>query len=195
MAKTITRETKKRQKGKAKDDSLHEPKEKERASPFCVRKLSHPWPMTPLMSLTHKLWDLIIMGGLEHASLANTTFLSITKATTCWREILIRCLKNWMQKDKDKWFPNCLLWKRWAHSMIKQSISCLCDVQLHGHWNKMVPFMKPSILADLTNGFKFRSCTWWSSNDAQTHCLPHWVNNHHIKNENLILSSHVEIDA
>jgi hypothetical protein len=28
-----------------------------------------------------------------------------------------------MQKDKDKWSPNHLLWKKWTHSLIKQSIS------------------------------------------------------------------------
>jgi hypothetical protein len=32
-------------------------------------------------------------------------------------------------------------------------------VHLHGHWNKVVPFMKPSIFADLSNNVKFHSCT------------------------------------
>jgi hypothetical protein len=30
-------------------------------------------------------------------------------------------------------------------------------MHLHGHWNKMMPLMKPSILADLYNGTKFRN--------------------------------------
>jgi hypothetical protein len=33
-------------------------------------------------------------------------------------------------------------------------------VHLCGHWNKVVPFMKFFILADLSNGHKFRSCTY-----------------------------------
>ncbi len=45
-------------------------------------------------------WDLIIMGGLKQASLANAVFLSMTKAKACWRVILTGCLKNWMQKTK-----------------------------------------------------------------------------------------------
>ncbi len=35
-----------------------------------------------------------------------------------------------------------------------------CAMHLHGRWNKMVPFMKPSIFVDLSNGTKFRSCTY-----------------------------------
>jgi len=30
-----------------------------------------------------------------------------------------------------------------------------CVVHLHGHWNKIVPLMKPSVLVDLNNGVKF----------------------------------------
>jgi hypothetical protein len=33
-----------------------------------------------------------------------------------------------------------------------------CAMHLHGHRNKVVPLMKPSILADLNNGVKF--CSW-----------------------------------
>jgi hypothetical protein len=40
------------------------------------------------------------------------------------KAILMHCLKNWMQKHKDKWFFDCLLWKRWAHSLIKRFTSC-----------------------------------------------------------------------
>jgi hypothetical protein len=39
-------------------------------------------------------------------------------------------------------------------------------MHLHGHWNKMVPLMKPSMLADLNNGAKFHNCTCWLINDT-----------------------------
>ncbi len=74
-------------------------------------------------------------------------------------------------------------------------ITLECVVHFHGHQNKMVPLMKPSILADLNNGTKFHNCTCWSTNDTQNHRLLHRVNNHHINNENMVLSSHVEIDS
>jgi hypothetical protein len=32
-----------------------------------------------------------------------------------------------------------------------------CITHLHGHWNKMVPFMKPYILANFNNGVKFHN--------------------------------------
>jgi len=35
-----------------------------------------------------------------------------------------------------------------------------CVVHLHGHQNKMVSFMKSSILVDLSNGVKFCNCTY-----------------------------------
>jgi hypothetical protein len=68
-----------------------------------------------------------------------------------------------------------------------------CVVHLHGHWNKVVPFMKPFIFTDLSNDIKFRNYTYWSTNDTQSHRLPHWVSNHHIGNKNLVLLGHVEI--
>jgi hypothetical protein len=34
-------------------------------------------------------------------------------------------------------------------------ITPMCVVHLHGHWNKVVLFMKLSIFADLSNGTKF----------------------------------------
>jgi hypothetical protein len=34
-----------------------------------------------------------------------------------------------------------------------------CVVHIHGHWNKMMPFMKSFILADLNNGVKFCICS------------------------------------
>jgi len=33
-------------------------------------------------------------------------------------------------------------------------------VHLHGHWNKMVPFMKPFTFVDVSNGIKFHICTY-----------------------------------
>ncbi len=33
-----------------------------------------------------------------------------------------------------------------------------CAMHLHGHWNKMMPLMKPSILVDLNNGTKVHNC-------------------------------------
>jgi hypothetical protein len=48
------------------------------------------------------------MGGLEQASPTNAIFLSIIEAKAHWKVILTRYLKNWMQKDKDKWPPTCL---------------------------------------------------------------------------------------
>ncbi len=68
-----------------------------------------------------------------------------------------------------------------------------CVMHLHDHRNKVVPFMKPSILVDLRNGVKFRSYTCWMTNDIKNHCLLCWVNNHHISNKNLVLSTHVKI--
>jgi hypothetical protein len=52
--------------------------------------------------------------------------------------------------------------------------------------------MKPFIFMDTNNGVKFRSYTYWSTNDIGGHHLPHRVNNHHISNEDLVLMNHVE---
>jgi len=82
--------------------------------------------MAPLMSPTCKLWDLIVVGGLEQASPVNVIFLSIAKVKACWRAILTCYLKNWMQKNKDKWPFDLILWKKWAQSLMKLSISRLC---------------------------------------------------------------------
>jgi hypothetical protein len=70
-----------------------------------------------------------------------------------------------------------------------------CTVHLHGHQNKVVPFMKPSILVDLSNGTKIRNYTCWLINDTQNHCLLRQVSNHHINNEDLFLLSYVKIDS
>jgi hypothetical protein len=40
-----------------------------------------------------------------------------------------------------------------------------CTLHLHGHQNKMVPLMKLFLLADLSNGAKFRNCTCCLIND------------------------------
>ncbi len=76
------------------------------------------------MSPACKLWDLIITRGLEQASSINAIFLSIVEAKACWRAI-VTCLKNWMQKDKDKWFLDRVSWKWQAHFLMKWSMSCL----------------------------------------------------------------------
>ncbi len=44
-----------------------------------------------------------------------------------------------------------------------------CVVHFHGHWNKVVPLMKPYILAEFSNDTKFRNCTCWLTNDTQRH--------------------------
>ncbi len=46
-----------------------------------------------------------------------------------------------------------------------------CVVHFHGHRNKMVPFMKPSIFTNFNNGVKFCNYTRWSINDIQKHYL------------------------
>jgi hypothetical protein len=49
--------------------------------------------------------------------------LLYNKGLSTLKSILTHCLKNWIQKDQDKWPPNHLLWKRWARSLMKRSIS------------------------------------------------------------------------
>ncbi len=100
---------------KAKRCTTRKNKKKERVNPFRGRKFS---PTAFLMSLACKSWDLIIMRSLEQTSPTNAIFLSIIKAKTCLKTILTHCLKNWMQKDKDKWPCKCLLQKKWAHSLM-----------------------------------------------------------------------------
>jgi hypothetical protein len=69
-----------------------------------------------------------------------------------------------------------------------------CVVHLHGHHNKMVPFLKPFIFVDLDNGAKFRNYTYWSTNDIQKHHFLCCVSNHQIDKENLVVPSHVKIN-
>ncbi len=68
-------------------------------------------------------------------------------------------------------------------------------VHLHCHQNKAMPFMKPFILMDLSNGVKFQNYTCWLTNDIQSYHFLHWVSNHHISNEDLVLSNHVKINS
>jgi hypothetical protein len=74
-------------------------KKKERANLLVV---GNYFTHSPSNALACKSWDLIVMGGLEQTLPANAIFLSIAEAKTCWRAILTCCLKNWMQKNKDK---------------------------------------------------------------------------------------------
>jgi hypothetical protein len=70
-----------------------------------------------------------------------------------------------------------------------------CAMQLHGHWNKMVPFMNPSIFVDFNNVVKFCNCTSWSINDTCSHCFLCRVCNYHIGNKDLIFIGHVKIGS
>jgi hypothetical protein len=70
-----------------------------------------------------------------------------------------------------------------------------CALHLHGHQNKMVALLKPFIFAGFSNGIRFHSYTCWLTNDTRNHHLSCWVNNHHIDNENLVLSGHVKIGS
>jgi hypothetical protein len=88
MARTITQKTK----GKAKKQPACKNQRMERTNPSRERKLCHPQPF--LMSPTCKSYDIIIIGGLEQASLVNAIFFSITKAKTHSKKVLIRYLKN-----------------------------------------------------------------------------------------------------
>jgi len=44
-----------------------------------------------------------------------------------------------------------------------------CVMHLQGHWNKMVPFMNPSIFADFNNDIKFCNSTSSSINDTHNY--------------------------
>jgi hypothetical protein len=70
-----------------------------------------------------------------------------------------------------------------------------CVVHLHGHKNKVVPLMKPSILVDLNNGIKFCNCTYWLTNDIRIHRLSCQISNHHMDDKELVPSRHVEIGS
>ncbi len=82
-------------------------------------------------------------------------------------------------------------------TLLNETIHILltCALHLHRDRNKVVPFMKPFILVDLSNGVKFCNCACWSTNDTRSHCLSRQVNNYHIGNEDLILLGHVQINS
>jgi len=147
------------------------------------------------MSPTCKLWDLIVMGDLEQTSHVNTIFLSIAKVKAHWRVILTRCLKNWMKKDKDKWPFDHLSWKRWTHSLIKQSISrlgALCtSMAIRIKWCPSWNLLYLWILAVALSSIIALAGQLMTRN----HRLLHRVSNHHIGNEDLVLSGHVEIGS
>jgi hypothetical protein len=68
-------------------------------------------------------------------------------------------------------------------------------VHLHGHRNKMVIFMKPSIFVNLNNGVKFNNYTCWSTKDIHNHRFSCRVNKHHIGNKYLVFTSHADIGS
>jgi hypothetical protein len=46
-----------------------------------------------------------------------------------------------------------------------------CTMHLHGHWNKVVPLMKPFIFTNFNNGVKFCNCTCSLVHNIHSHCL------------------------
>ncbi len=44
-----------------------------------------------------------------------------------------------------------------------------CAFHLHHRWNKVVPFMKPSLLTNFKNGVRFYNYICWLINDIQNH--------------------------
>jgi hypothetical protein len=66
-------------------------------------------------------------------------------------------------------------------------------MHLHSHRNKIMPLMKHFIIANFNNGIKFHNCTYWSTNDIQSHHFVRQVTNHHINNKDLVFSKHVKI--
>jgi hypothetical protein len=81
------------------------------------------------------------------------------------------------------------------NTLLDETIHIMVGCAVHLHWNKNVPFMKPFILMDLSNGTKFRNYTCWSTNDTHSHRLSCQVSNHHINNKDLVLTNHVEISS
>jgi hypothetical protein len=101
-----------------------------------------------------------------------------------------------MKKDNDKWFPDRLLWKRWAHSLMKQSISCLSasctsmaiKINWCLSWNLLYLRILGTALSFVTT-FIGQLMTF------ESHCFSRWVTNHHINNKDLLLLGHVEISS
>jgi hypothetical protein len=110
------------------------------------------------MSLACKLWNLIIIRGLEQASPVNAIFLSIAKAKAHYRAILTHYLKNWMQKKKDKWPHNGLSWKKQAFSLMKWSksrpdVSCtsmMIKIKWCPSWNTLYLWILAMALSSAT---------------------------------------------
>jgi hypothetical protein len=98
-----------------------------------------------------------------------------------------------LQKDKDKWPPNCLSWKRRAHSLMKQSISCLgaqcismaIEIKWCPSWN---PLYLQNLIMVLNS-----TATFVGQLMTFKDTISCWVSNHHIGNEDLVFSGHVEI--
>jgi hypothetical protein len=82
-----------------------------------------PFNIANMQILTCKLRGLIVIGGLKKPSFINTIFPFIIEVKARWRAILTHYLKNWMEKNKDKWPFNCLSWKSWTNSLMKHYIS------------------------------------------------------------------------
>jgi hypothetical protein len=62
-----------------------------------------------------------------------------------------------------------------------------CTMHLHGHRNKVVPFMKPFIFVDLSKGAKICNYTCWLINNTLIHHFLCQITNHHISDEDLVL--------
>ncbi len=147
------------------------------------------------MSHACKSWDLIVMGGLKQTSPTNVIFFFITEAKARWKTILTHYLKKMNVKRQG-------LMTSWSSIMEKAStlpyetihITFKCAMHFHGHWDKVVPHMKPFILVYFSNGIKFHNYTYWSINETRNHYLPHWISKHHINNKDLVLSGHVKIN-
>ncbi len=120
MVRTVTRKTKRKAKERPTYAQPIGTKEGRKLVPLVVGSY---FTHNPFNVTCMELWDLKIIGGLKQTSYAKAIFFSIAKAKTCWKVILICSMKNRMQKDKNKWPPDRLSWKRRTHSLMKQSIS------------------------------------------------------------------------
>jgi hypothetical protein len=85
------------------------------------------------MSPACKLWNLIVIGSIKQTSHTNEIFMSIVKTKAHWKRILTHCLKNWMQKEKDKWPFDHLSWEGWTTPWWNDPYHAKCIVHFHGH--------------------------------------------------------------
>jgi len=169
MVETFTRKTKGKAKKKPKDMQPTRTKEGRKLVPFVVGSyLTHSTSNVTCMQIVRSNSNR----RPRTTSPANTIFFSMAKIEACWRAILTHCLKNWMQRYKDKQPLDHLLWKRRAYSLIKQSIShlgALCtSMAIKIKWR---PSWIPLYLWILTMVLKFHNCTCWLTNDTHSHCL------------------------